>query len=94
MSYDPEKRICNGICKKYTVKKPVGVGRYASGQARCQICDVWLDHNGCITKNRKQAVENTIGWICKCCNYKVRQKPRNLYYKEKMRESLKKNNSD
>ena len=80
-----QKRICNGICKKFKVKKPAKGGRYEAGQAHCQICDIWIDHNGCILKNRSNATIDSVGWTCKCCNYRVRQKPRNLVYKEKLR---------
>ena len=81
-----EKRICLEICKQYKVKKPTNGGRYEAGQARCQICDIWIDHNGCVLKNGSAATEDSVGWICKCCNYRVRRKPRNLVYKEKLRE--------
>lgn len=80
-----QKRTCMEICKQYKVKKPTGKGRYESGQARCQTCDIWIDHNGCILKNRLPATNHSVGWICKCCNIRVRQKPRNLIYKEKLR---------
>ena len=83
---DSQKRTCMGICQQYKVKKPAGRGRYESGQARCQICDIWLDCNGCILRDRTNAPENSIGWICKCCNYRVRQKPRNSFYKERLGE--------
>ena len=84
---DLKKRICMGICIQYKVKKPTGIGRYESGQARCQTCDIWIDHNGCILKNRQSATIDSVGWRCKCCNYRVRQKPRNLVYKEKLRNN-------
>ncbi len=90
-THDSEKRTCMGICKQYKVTKPTGSGRYESGQARCQTCDIWIDHNGCILKNRTQAIVDSLGWICKCCNYRVRQKPRNLVYKEKLRNRKKLN---
>ena len=64
-----EKRICLEICKQYKVKKPTDGGRYESGQARCQICDIWIDHNGCVLKDGSAATEDSVGWICKCCNY-------------------------
>ena len=85
---EPEKRICSGICKQYKVKKPKDpkVGRYESGQARCQICDIWIDHNGCVLKDGSTATVDSVGWFCKCCNYRVRRKPRNLVYKERLRE--------
>jgi len=83
---DTQKRICMEICKRYQVKKPAdGKGRYESGQARCQICEIWIDHNGCLLKDGSSAKMGSVGWICKCCNYRVRQKPRNLVYKEKLR---------
>ena len=81
------KRICNGVCKKYKVKKPTGVGRYASGQGRCMTCDIWLDHRGARLKDGSPATQGSIGWTCLCCNYRIRQKPRNKVYKEKLRES-------
>ena len=89
---DFEKRRCLGICKQYKVKKPVGMGRYESGQARCQMCEEWIDHNGCILKDKTNATVDSVGWFCKCCNYRVRQKPRNLMYKEKLRERKSKKN--
>ena len=81
-----EKRICLEICKQYKVKKPTDGGRYESGPARCQMCDIWIDHNGCVLKDGSAATEDSVGWICKCCNYRVRRKPRNLVYKERLRE--------
>lgn len=56
-------------------QKPVGVGRYASGQKRCQICEIFIKHDGL--------------W-CPCCGYRLRTKPRNLKYKSKMKENLQK----
>jgi len=86
---DIQKRTCIGICKQYKVKKPAEGGRYEAGQARCQICDIWIDNNGCILKSKLNATLDSVGWICKCCNYRVRQKPRNLVYKEKLRNNKK-----
>ena len=85
MNADNQKRVCNGICKGFKVKKPAQGGRYEAGQARCQICDIWIDHNGCVLKDRSYATANSVGWYCKCCNYKVRTKPRNSVYKEILR---------
>jgi len=51
---------CKGIC----------VGRYASGQRRCQICEIFIKWEGL--------------W-CPCCGYRLRTKPRNLKYKAKLR---------
>jgi len=46
--------------------KPVGAGRYSSGQKRCQICEIFV---------------NWDGLFCPCCGYRLRTRPRNLKYK-------------
>ena len=61
---------CKGICSRYKAQKPVGTGRYASGQRRCQICEIFINWEGL--------------W-CPCCGYRLRTKPRNLKYKAKLR---------
>lgn len=82
---DFSNRTCTGVCKKYRVSKPTGTSRYGSGQGHCQLCDSWIDHRGCHMKDGTPALEGTLGWFCNCCNYRVRQKPRNKQYKEKLR---------
>lgn len=58
---------CKGVeCVKRKALKPTGVGRYASGQKRCQICEIFMHVDGI--------------W-CPCCGYKLRTKPRNVKYK-------------
>ena len=67
---------CKGICPRYKAQKPVGTGRDASGQRRCQICEIFIKWEGL--------------W-CPCCGYRLRTKPRNLKYKanaQKMRIML------
>ena len=32
---------CKGICIRHKAQKPVGVGRYAIGQKRCQVCETF-----------------------------------------------------
>jgi len=61
---------CKGICKKYKSVKTNGVGRYASGQSRCQVCEIFI---------------NIEGLWCPCCGYRLRKKPRNIKYKSKFR---------
>lgn len=61
---------CKNICSRYKAQKPHGMGRYAAGQRRCQICEIFI------------AVE---GLWCPCCGYRLRTKPRNLYFKAKLR---------
>ena len=62
---------CKGICPRYKAQKPVGTGRYASGQRRCQICEIFIKWEGL--------------W-CPCCGYRLRTRPRKLAYKIKLRE--------
>ena len=66
---------CKGICTRYKAKKPSGIGRYASGQRRCQICEIFIKWEG--------------NW-CPCCGYRLRTKPRNLKYKAILREQQQK----
>ena len=61
---------CKGICIRHKAQKPVGSGRYAIGQMRCQICEIFI---------------NWVGLWCPCCGYRLRSKPRNLKYKDKLR---------
>ena len=61
---------CKGICILHKAQKPVGTGRYSTGQKRCQICELFLKWDGL--------------W-CPCCGYRLRTKPRNLKYKVKLR---------
>jgi len=69
---------CKGVCPKYKADKPVGIGRYASGQKRCQICELYMTWGGL--------------W-CPCCGYRLRSKPRNVKYKDKLRETKYKSGS-
>ena len=68
--YNIHIMTCKGICVRYKAQKPVGTGRYASGQRRCQICEIFIKWEGL--------------W-CPCCGYRLRTKPRNLKYKAKLR---------
>jgi hypothetical protein len=70
-----KKMTCKGICIRHKAQKPVGSGRYASGQKRCQICEIFIKWDGL--------------W-CPCCGYRLRTKPRNLKYKAKLRARTRK----
>ena len=59
---------CKGICVRYKAQKPVGTGRYASGQRRCQICEIFIKWEGL--------------W-CPCCGYMLRTHPRNSISRKK-----------
>ena len=62
---------CKGVCIRHRAQKPIGsFGRYATGQKRCQICEIFIKWNGL--------------W-CPCCGYRVRTKPCNSKFKEKLR---------
>lgn len=61
---------CKGICVRYKAIKPPMAGRYVTGQKRCQVCEIFIKHEGL--------------W-CPCCGYRLRTKPRNLKYKAKLR---------
>ena len=67
---------CKKICLQYVGHRPSGGSRYDDGQSRCQVCDIYITVEG--TKDEK-------GLFCKCCHYRVRNKPRNKVYKEKLR---------
>ena len=76
----PGKRMtCKGICIRHKAQKPVGYGRYASGQKRCQICEIFIKWDGL--------------W-CPCCGYRLRTKPRNLKYNERCKWDRNKKDSN
>jgi hypothetical protein len=62
--------VCKGICVRHKAMKPVRIGRYSTGQKRCQICETFLKWDGL--------------W-CPCCGYRLRTKPRNLKLKTELR---------
>jgi len=62
---------CNGICTRYKVKWIAYEPRYASGQKRCNSCNIFIFW---------------VGLSCPCCNYKLRLSPRNGKFKEKLLE--------
>ena len=65
---------CKGRCRPYRAPKPANnSGRYASGQKRCQICDLFMLYGGL--------------W-CPCCGYRLRTKPRNSNYKRAYRAAV------
>lgn len=65
--------VCKGVeCLRHKALKPVGKGRYASGQKRCQTCEIFMLFSG----DR-----------CPCCNTLLRTEPRNSKYKTKEKET-------
>jgi hypothetical protein len=71
-----------GICVRHRAQKPPGAfGRYATGQKRCQVCEIFLKWDGM--------------W-CPCCGYRVRTRPRGHKFKERLRimnQNMKTNSS-
>ncbi|GEM_PF-340611 len=61
---------CKGLCEKYKAKKGYGLFRYAFGQKRCQICQIFIRYGG--TR-------------CPCCGYKLRASPRQTKYRIKFK---------
>ena len=70
---------CKGICLRYKATKPTGVGRYSTGQKRCQICTIFLNWDGL--------------W-CPCCGSRLRTKPRNVRFKAELRAFKKIDNTE
>ncbi len=66
--------VCNQTCLKYKAKLENGVGgvHYALGHKRCQVCSLFINWDGL--------------W-CPCCGNRLRTKPRNKKYKQKLRET-------
>jgi hypothetical protein len=62
--------VCRGICIRHKASKPNDSGRYATGQKRCQICEIFIKWDGV--------------W-CPCCGYRLRNGPRGFKYKAKLR---------
>jgi len=61
---------CKDICIRHRAQKPLATGRYANGQKRCQICELYMRWDSL---------------FCPCCGYRLRTKPRSLKYKIKLR---------
>ena len=65
--------VCKGICNRHKAKMVLkNGGRYANSQKRCQICSIYIKWEGL---------------YCPCCGYRLRTKPRNKKYKNKLIES-------
>ncbi len=62
---------CKNICIQYKATGSFVGGRYNLGQKRCQVCDVFIKWDGL---------------RCPCCGFKLRIKPRNKEFKEKLRK--------
>jgi hypothetical protein len=68
--------ICKGICIRHKAHKPYCSGRYAIGQKRCQICEIFIKWDGI---------------FCPCGGYRLRNGPRLFKHKAKLRMKEKEN---
>ncbi|MFL6402820.1 MAG: hypothetical protein ACJ71M_05010 [Nitrososphaeraceae archaeon] len=62
--------VCKGTCIRHKASGPISYGRYAIGQKRCQICEIFIKWDGI---------------YCPCCGYRLRIGPRLFKDKEKLR---------
>ena len=60
--------VCKKICTQFSAKKTISGSRYAAGQKRCQICEIFIQWGGI--------------W-CPCCGYMLRTHPRNSKSRKK-----------
>jgi hypothetical protein len=62
--------VCKGICIRHKASGPISYGRYATGQKRCQICEIFIKWDGI---------------YCPCCGCRLRIRPRLFTDKAKLR---------
>jgi len=73
------KSRCKGKCSEFKAIRPENGSWYASGNSRCNVCDIFVTPEG---------VRN--GLFCSCCNIRVRTRPRASGGKERYFEQVKK----
>ena len=61
--------VCRGICDSYKAKKPLLQSRYASGQKRCSVCELFVNWDGI---------------NCPCCGMILRTSPRNTQNRQRL----------
>lgn len=82
-------RMCKGICLQYKATKPAPpLGRYDTGQAQCQTCQIYITKNGCTDKDGNTATGDALPIACKCCGLRVRTRPRNKQAKDNFTKRL------
>jgi len=73
--------VCKGVCIRHKASGPISYGRYATGQKRCQICEMFIKWDGI---------------FCPCYGCRLRIAPRlfkdkaKLRIREKQKENQKK----
>jgi len=71
-----EGRLCLKICQQFKAGRPGNGQRYNSGQVYCNTCAIWMTRDGCKLKDGRSATIDSTGMYCKCCNFRVRARPR------------------
>jgi len=61
--------VCKGVCNQYKAKWGAQQYRYASGQKRCNVCEIFVQWDG------RQ---------CPCCGMRLRTRPRLSKYRQKL----------
>ena len=64
---------CRGICHRHRAQERSG-GRYANGQKRCQVCQIYMKWDGL---------------RCPCCRSRLRTKSRNSAFKKRLADAKK-----
>ena len=67
--------VCKGICHKYKAKWGPHHYRYANGQKRCNVCELFVHWDG---------------HHCPCCGMLLRNRPRISRHKQKFNEQIEK----
>ena len=65
--------VCKGICHRYKAKWYAREYRYANGQKRCNVCEIFL---------------NWTGISCPCCGMMLRTRPRSIKVKTSTKKML------
>jgi len=65
--------VCKGICHKYKIKWGKQQYRYAAGQKRCNVCEIFVSWDG---------------KYCPCCGMMLRTKPKLSKYRQKFNEQI------
>lgn len=66
--------VCRGVCGRYKAKWEAHQYRYANGQKRCNVCEVFLKWDG---------------RCCPCCGMSLRTRPRISKHKQKFNDHMK-----
>ena len=61
---------CKGICTRHKAPVVSNGNRYSVGHKRCQVCEIFIHWDG---------------FWCPCCNSRLRMRPRDIHYREKLK---------